>query len=628
MRITIRRRACYRPRPYDLPRSDRIVPPVVIAEVGDPHVAWAGGRGASSQTAFTVRHMADIRELYPRRVEAASIALGRGDRSEAERLYAEALTMGEESFGAKDPALAVPLNELSRLYVRRSEYARAEPLLERLLEIRRASGEHHPDVATVHAGLAAVRRGLGDDAAAEGLYRQALAIREKVHAPDHMAVVVTVEQLADTCAALRKFDEARTLFERALSVRETVLGADHQSARGLRERLAALPAKAAAIRPEPPRLLPEVTAAPAPEELGVSGELVFLYEPEKPKRRASLRRDRVMTPPFSAAVAAASLISVPAHATAPSHAPAPTQTSAPSLALADQHEFDAAIMPRADERVAPHPLPRRSQPIESPVRGKSVADRPTSKRKRNVFAAGGLVMVASAGLLASSRLPGRTSEAAPRARASEPVASFARALTARRTAVAAAPVRLATARLDSARLARTKPVSAAPAPKAAVTDPQVDARIALAAVPVLPTIGSVVIPETNAPNADSVMRASTTRHDTDTDQIVSPGRLRAMGVGEDRAETSPVLIGVAPQPRFPDGLRAQGVGGDVVVQFLVAADGSVDASTMKVVRSPHELFTAAVRNVLPKFHFQPARTADAKPHAEWVQYSIQFSATK
>ncbi|MDQ2667533.1 MAG: tetratricopeptide repeat protein, partial [Gemmatimonadota bacterium] len=200
--------------------------------------------------------MADIRELYPQRVEAASVAFARGDRAEAERLYAEALVMGEQHFGADDPALAVPLNELSRLYVRRSEHARAEPLLQRLLGVRRASGEHHPDVATVLAGLAAVRRGLGDDAEAEDLYRQALEIRERVHAPDHMAVVVTLEHLADTCVALRKFREASVLIERALAVRVKTLGADHPSVLALRERFTHVAGKAAPIRPSAPIPLP------------------------------------------------------------------------------------------------------------------------------------------------------------------------------------------------------------------------------------------------------------------------------------------------------------------------------------------------------------------------------------
>ena len=590
--------------------------------------------------------MADLQELYPRRVEAAAIALGRGDRHEAERLYGEALVMGREKFGANDPALAVPLNELSRLYVRRSEYARAEPLLHHLLLIRRAGGEHHPDVATVLAALAAVRRGLGDDAGAEALYRQALAIREMVHAPDHMAVVVTLEQLADTCVALRKFAEARPFFERALAAREVALGAEHPTARALHDRLTELTAMAARIQPDASRPLPAPLAgaapasaavqvplplpapAPAPEEHRISKELVFLYEPEKPVRRPSVRRDRVMTPPFSAAVAAASLIGVPVQASATARVSAPMELSVTSLTIADPREFDAAIKPRVeDERMAHDALPRRSQRTALPTRTDVGVDRPSKRIRRYGMAAGGLAMFAGAAFFASARLPGRTtSEPSPLAPEREP--SAMRAPIASRAVVVAAPARFAVVRADSARPASAKasPVASAPLSLPVARQPAKDA--AVAELPLLPNIGGLVIPETKAPNADSVMRASTVRHDAENDQIGSSGRLRMPTLGEDRAETSPVLIGAIPQPRFPDALRSQGVEGAVVVQFLVGTDGSVDASTMKVVRSPHDLFTAAVRSVLPRLHFQPARTADAKPRAEWVQYSIQFSATK
>lgn len=558
--------------------------------------------------------MADIRNLYPRSVEAASIAFARGDRADAERLYSEALAMGEEHFGADDPALAVPLNELSRLYLRRSEHARAEPLLKRLLGIRRASGELHPDVATVLAGLAAVRRGLGDDAAAEGLYRQALAIREIVHAPDHMAVVVTLEHLADTCAALRNFGEASALLERAMAVRAKMLGLDHPTVRALRERLSDLAVKAAPTRPGSPLPLLAPPATPAPEALGVTNELVFLYEPEKPVRRASLRRDRVMTPPFSVAVAAVSLITVPAHATALAHVPAPSPVTAPSLAIADPGEFDTALVPRDDEQVVHGIVPRRSQRTESPARADVIGDQSPNRAKRYGFATGGLAVFAGALFFASSRLPSRaTSEPSPLARASQPLAFVT-------------PARAA--RSDTVRIASAKPVPRPPVPRAPQLDPQLESGSAVAGMPLLPNIGSLAIPETTAPNVDSVLRATTPRRDTDTDQIGSAGRLHTPVLGEDRSETSPLLIGVVPQPRFPDALRAQRIEGAVVVQFLVGVDGSVDQSSMKVMRSPHELFTDAVRNVLPKLHFQPARSTDAKPRAEWVQYSIQFSATK
>jgi len=94
--------------------------------------------------------------------------------------------------------------------------------------------------------------------------------------------------------------------------------------------------------------------------------------------------------------------------------------------------------------------------------------------------------------------------------------------------------------------------------------------------------------------------------------------------------TPPTLIGPAPTPRYPDELRAQRLEGEVVVQFRVNEKGRVEPSTMQVVRSQHELFTLAVRNVLPKFRFEPARSGarDSKPQAAWVQFRTQFTAQK
>jgi hypothetical protein len=50
---------------------------------------------------------------------------------------------------------------------------------------------------------------------------------------------------------------------------------------------------------------------------------------------------------------------------------------------------------------------------------------------------------------------------------------------------------------------------------------------------------------------------------------------------------------------------------------------------MQVLQSPHELFTEAVRNVLPRFRFEPAHagTIGAKPQAAWVQFRTRFAAT-
>lgn len=60
------------------------------------------------------------------------------------------------------------------------------------------------------------------------------------------------------------------------------------------------------------------------------------------------------------------------------------------------------------------------------------------------------------------------------------------------------------------------------------------------------------------------------------------------------------------RPRYPDILRSAGVEGVVIVQFVVNEDGSADTSSLKVLRSTHELFKAAVRYAMPNMRFTPA----------------------
>jgi TonB family protein len=145
----------------------------------------------------------------------------------------------------------------------------------------------------------------------------------------------------------------------------------------------------------------------------------------------------------------------------------------------------------------------------------------------------------------------------------------------------------------------------------------------------LPSVAGLAMPNSTTFNVDSVMRGSgKAERESYTDQLAPTAKLRSSTYGGERSATSPVLIGEAPQPRYPEVLRTQRMEGEVVLQFIVDETGRVDMSSMKTLRSPHELFTTAVRNVLPKFRFEPARSATSKPIAERVQYTIQFSAPK
>jgi protein TonB len=103
---------------------------------------------------------------------------------------------------------------------------------------------------------------------------------------------------------------------------------------------------------------------------------------------------------------------------------------------------------------------------------------------------------------------------------------------------------------------------------------------------------------------------------------VSPPRRHAAGA------RPAALIAPAPMPRFPEELRSHWTESEVVVRFRVDEHGKVDVGSAKVLKSEHDLFAAAVREVLPRFRFEPARSADSKPIADWVDFRVRFAATK
>lgn len=79
-----------------------------------------------------------------------------------------------------------------------------------------------------------------------------------------------------------------------------------------------------------------------------------------------------------------------------------------------------------------------------------------------------------------------------------------------------------------------------------------------------------------------------------------------------------------PPPHYPDMLRSANVEGEVLAQFVVDTNGRADMSTFKVIKSTHQLFTQAVKNVLPNYRFIPAKIGGRKVK-QLVQQPFQFS---
>ena len=593
---------------------------------------------------------------------------GRAGEAEAEPLLTEALAISEGLFGREDAALAPLLSELGRLHIQRSQHARAEDVLERLLAIARGKSEENADVATALAGLAVVKRKLGDDASAEALFRDALRIREKVLEPSHMVTVVTLEHLSETCAARGNFAEAVALLRRGLATREVALGPGHATVQAARSRVAELELQAAvaadtaaadaanaargamAIKrvPDSPADAPSTTV-PSPVN---SKKLKF---PGKPEPRAlppaALSRERAKTPTVTAAVAAASLMASSIQTPSASQIViSPPESARPSGSVTGResgvpHRYDVladvAHSDVANEDAAAGDWRSTTASVQ--------ADSPEPARKKRtvLYASVGVAAVAIAGLLMLR----------PRAGGgSDPVSTKMSA--AQRTAAAVAPVVKApatrtgstatgAAAIVVAKGAESLPsASATPAATAPVVKPEQHApesaplRLPRVDVHLRPVnIPSIAVPNipvpsiATAPTVDSTARSATERpRASDTDRTGTGERDSPPPSADVHyAVTPPKIIGRVPEPRFPDALLRSGHReGQVVVRFMVNELGIVDAASMIVEQSDHELFTSAVRDILPRFRFEPARTPapDSKPVAAWVSVPFRFTTKK
>jgi protein TonB len=83
----------------------------------------------------------------------------------------------------------------------------------------------------------------------------------------------------------------------------------------------------------------------------------------------------------------------------------------------------------------------------------------------------------------------------------------------------------------------------------------------------------------------------------------------------------------SPKPKYPTVLESSGIAGEVQAQFVVRSDGKADMDSFKVLKSTNELFTQAVKNVLPRMKFSPAMIG-GKPVNQLVQQAFQFAVPR
>ncbi|MFL5468928.1 MAG: energy transducer TonB [Gemmatimonadaceae bacterium] len=96
---------------------------------------------------------------------------------------------------------------------------------------------------------------------------------------------------------------------------------------------------------------------------------------------------------------------------------------------------------------------------------------------------------------------------------------------------------------------------------------------------------------------------------------------------EFQVEKPAEMLQDSPKPKYPSVLESSGIAGEVQAQFVVASTGKADMDSFKVLKSTNELFTQAVKNVLPRMRFSPAMIG-GKPVNQLVQQSFQFAVPR
>jgi len=76
-------------------------------------------------------------------------------------------------------------------------------------------------------------------------------------------------------------------------------------------------------------------------------------------------------------------------------------------------------------------------------------------------------------------------------------------------------------------------------------------------------------------------------------------------------------------PEYPSALKADGVEGTVMAQFVVNESGRYDPGSLKILNSSNPQFTAAVKDALPRMKFSAAQIGGKKV-SQLVQMPFQF----
>jgi TonB-like protein len=96
---------------------------------------------------------------------------------------------------------------------------------------------------------------------------------------------------------------------------------------------------------------------------------------------------------------------------------------------------------------------------------------------------------------------------------------------------------------------------------------------------------------------------------------------------EFQVERPAAMFASTPTPKYPRGLERSGRGGEVQAQFVVRKSGKVDMDSFKVLKSPDERLSQAVRDWIVGITFSPAMIGGVAVN-QLVQQSFTFAVPR
>lgn len=160
--------------------------------------------------------------------EVSNPSQARGNEITAREILDKGADRIDRELAGQPETQAAMMNTIGRVYSSLGLYDSARPLLERALEIRRATlGSRHADVADSLQSLAALEAADGKYPEAEVLYREALALRIDLFGTGHVKVGEIRNDLGELLRLEGRLDEAEQMHREALALRRELLGPEH-----------------------------------------------------------------------------------------------------------------------------------------------------------------------------------------------------------------------------------------------------------------------------------------------------------------------------------------------------------------------------------------------------------------